>query len=969
MPGDNLSGAGSTMNHTNDVPQLFGDFDVNEACNAFFPSSASLSAELPPPDPSIHSTTDSGDSSEVNHLAYLFRKARTTIASMTQTPAYCEKLLLEVQKLMSSVEKVFKGTIRIHVIAQSKHGHILPLYSQSMLYAFTQEYRKVTYAVCALSDTLKYSDEALKLVQQQPRRQSTPISTVAVPKPRKAKTTKVELPSNLIGLPVPRESWFPGPIISKDLSVFSTRIIFDSTPTSRSSAIVLQQQLEDESNTLANDLDLSQPPMSFSVHDSDRTRVIFCRDDVYDAMKSLNRGKLGKVWSTFFNSLNQYGLFNYEYFNPQWLDERSRFIIGSTGQVVTPGGKASKDKNKLSVVHDFRCEQGRCLAKCILTTWLHREPNTRVWLAEILGAEGVQLPPDLLESRYESTPQIVHSAYTLSKEAMYTLNPYSYASDAVLNAFLYLVSDEKTVILSTDFFYHLVSQSWDKLARWCISDRFDINKVERIVIPMHDWSTKHWAISVISKEEKDIKLYDVLNGQRIFLPIYPKLLLWANSLSFVYNGGGWSKQHRISEESMIATIEKPSVDSSILMCYHAFLVARKQSGGMQYRVDTHRTRKRIAISLQTGLCVDLVRAEATQQAPVRQVESSDLQHSNSFHLPSSNYTQKILPMGASESPPLQRIHPFTPVSENPQVVVAAGSTSNTQMAIFSMVHDNGERMHATPTPSHPIDPPTRSIGPPTRTIENQDMHTAPPIDSGSSTTPHNGTINTAGDTVRNSLPESPNNPPPPAAINSGNNPSSSAVENLQIVGATTRRINNSEATQNARNTPNESGSVLPSLQKNNTPVSNKTFEPVSILKKASPSARNFINPSSFYTSTPSTKVSQNPKPGVRFNLENTNNPSTSRSGRSSTLSTPVHRTREEPTPPWMSNKNNTGKEIAKKSTPEPSPRHGKTSKTPSQSSAIRKPRRPRTPASPKSSTARMLRSAAKRGQQARTPDR
>ena len=571
-------------------------------------------------------------------LVALMKRARRVLTRWVPDPAKADAVITNLQTLIGDAELLLGSAVDLHLIAhvreaQGTEEFIGPLYSRSLLRASTTSFHHSVTTLALIGEALKKADEAMaekarniarrsrqsalrsSAAQRQPpaesnhQRQLVPILprsgalSTCLPVPAAASpVSRSQIALNIQTIPsstegVPSEVWFPGPRHCDDSTVLSLQIKYDRTDQAIQRAIAEQDDLE-ERRVFAEVVNGNfTNRTAFFEPQSDYRRVIYCESRYIDALKSFEKEDLSYIWQAFFRSLQSKKKVNYESFKPSWLDERTVFVYGEDNlQSVMAQGR------KMPVVHVLRNEYGRNLIRCVIATWLRREPKTRAIMADVLSRKGavVDLYPhiDVVEN------EVKFSSYTLSAQAIQSLLPRAYPCQAAIDAFLQLLSDEHTIVTNTKFIYHLISQPAHIMQAWPLGKEVDEEPTnpKLILVPLHDSLSHKWAVAIIRNGDKYIELFDTRPRDRTFLPIFPALLRWANTLNARLPNEGWSTCHRVRERMNVLSDSGFAVDSSIYMCRDAFLAKTAGVSSPISSASADALREAVSSSLQKGRC-------------------------------------------------------------------------------------------------------------------------------------------------------------------------------------------------------------------------------------------------------------------------------------------------------------------------------------------------------------------------------
>ena len=290
----------------------------------------------------------------------------------------------------------------------------------------------------------------------------------------------------------------------------------------------------------------------------------------------------------------------YDRFNPPWLHGRVVLLLPSKehgSRILNPSVLTAPC---VPTVHALDKNRTRPLAAAILSLWIERENHSRerlLWylakenevftvhdndlLSLVDGAVEADRPmmvarrmtANLADSQRGERDIIEHTSYRLTCPEVHTLKPLRMPCAAVVDAFMSLLDDDENIILSSTFVNNLSIKSSATMLAWPIpKDR--LLTASNILVPLHTDSNGHWALVVVSRHSYFVDIYDSLPHMQIFMPLYPLICRWANSIRGLEGAGdGWSASHRIHERKEVCIEQFFGVDASIFMMGHSYNVS------------------------------------------------------------------------------------------------------------------------------------------------------------------------------------------------------------------------------------------------------------------------------------------------------------------------------------------------------------------------------------------------------------
>lgn len=211
----------------------------------------------------------------------------------------------------------------------------------------------------------------------------------------------------------------------------------------------------------------------------------------------------------------------------------------------------------------LRTSKGKSLAACLLTTWLTHQIETRDVLVDLLRGEGLEVTLPEIEGNAQN------GACSMSPMNPHSLISRNYLVDDVLNKFLKLIASPHIRLL-------LISKNPVELLAWTKHSSLIDERTDSVIVRLHDISTRHWALAVVRRRTATIGIIDALPAVRTFFTIFPRLVQWANMFAKIY-GSSWSDRHRIVERTDVAITGFEATDSFVFMCFHAYVVAKKET--------------------------------------------------------------------------------------------------------------------------------------------------------------------------------------------------------------------------------------------------------------------------------------------------------------------------------------------------------------------------------------------------------
>ena len=297
----------------------------------------------------------------------------------------------------------------------------------------------------------------------------------------------------------------------------------------------------------------------------------------------------------------------------------------------------------MPTVHDLNKSRNRPFAAAFLALWIERESASKYRLLHLFAkehevftfedhdimsfADGAteaasslavvrrRLTANLSSSNLGGRDVVLHDTYRLTADEISTLKPIRIPCSSVINAFLSLLEDKYNFILTTYFCYHLTQKNTGLMLSWPM-DLEKLRHARLIIIPLHSKSSYHFGLAVVNCFNNFIDTYDSLPDSQLFLPLYPKIVRWANSLRslFTEKSVQWSSSYRIRERKNVSGVQDFGVDAAIFMLAHAYNVTQFNEDEGMYPRNICKIRAEIRDCLIVKVtCVFL--STATQKMP------------------------------------------------------------------------------------------------------------------------------------------------------------------------------------------------------------------------------------------------------------------------------------------------------------------------------------------------------------------
>lgn len=249
----------------------------------------------------------------------------------------------------------------------------------------------------------------------------------------------------------------------------------------------------------------------------------------------------------------------------------------------------------MPTLHSFRNAKGRHIGK-ILCTWLTRETSIRAYLIALLAGAGVNI--DLQASiSSPSDSGATHPEFSISPSAMRSLHVDQVPSDHVIDCFFGTMKN----YTGTEFVYHLTMNKNSLMSNWPLFEDEGPDVVNEIIMPLKDSFTLSWGYALITKNCREIPVYDVRVRARTFQALFPRVLQFANMLGMKHSAHGWSRTHKITERLDVDFSNLSMPDASPLICYQIYHHVHKGGPIPTAVPDFARIRTWLKKSLQHGL--------------------------------------------------------------------------------------------------------------------------------------------------------------------------------------------------------------------------------------------------------------------------------------------------------------------------------------------------------------------------------
>ncbi len=123
-------------------------------------------------------------------------------------------------------------------------------------------------------------------------------------------------------------------------------------------------------------------------------------------------------------------------------------------------------------------------------------------------------------------------------------------------------------------------------------------KLEKILVPLSSSQSNQWAFAVVRMRSHFIDIYDSLPSMQLFMPLYPKLVAWANSMRARSDSGDdWKNSYRICEKMNVCHKQDFGVDAVIFMLGHAYNITTMGDDDCVYPKNLCKFRSEICSSI------------------------------------------------------------------------------------------------------------------------------------------------------------------------------------------------------------------------------------------------------------------------------------------------------------------------------------------------------------------------------------
>lgn len=209
---------------------------------------------------------------------------------------------------------------------------------------------------------------------------------------------------------------------------------------------------------------------------------------------------------------------------------------------------------------------------------------------------------------------------------MDTLNPDNYPADAALNAYLALLGDDCTKVLSLDFSYIITHRNVADLLPWSGEQFLTSALVKTIFIPLRNSTTGSWALATIRRDDELVQVFNYRHLKRVFHPVLHKILNFATRLDV-----GNMKRFKVHERHDAQSAALQCEDAPIWMLYQAFVCATGREGPLVPSKPMDELRSIIGRSITTSTGIDLV--------PLQEI-NRDVPESSTM-IPDANTTHRL----------------------------------------------------------------------------------------------------------------------------------------------------------------------------------------------------------------------------------------------------------------------------------------------------------------------------------------
>lgn len=87
------------------------------------------------------------------------------VSELAEDEELGDDILQAMQNFVSMFEKVFRGSLKLHLVAEDRQAHLIPLYSNSLVCAFDGDCHESSAVLSSLADDLATADKARKAME------------------------------------------------------------------------------------------------------------------------------------------------------------------------------------------------------------------------------------------------------------------------------------------------------------------------------------------------------------------------------------------------------------------------------------------------------------------------------------------------------------------------------------------------------------------------------------------------------------------------------------------------------------------------------------------------------------------------------------------------------------------------------------------------------------------------------------